>query len=48
MVVARTSSFLAETVDDELIILNTRSGTYYTIDGIGDELWQDLLRASAR
>lgn len=41
-VVAKSDSFLAETVDGELIILNKQSGTYYTIDGIGDELWQEL------
>lgn len=40
--VVTKDAHLSETVDGERIILDMESGTYYSLDGIGDEIWRQL------
>lgn len=41
-IVVATDSYISETVDGELVVLNVDTGTYYSLAGVGNEIWQEL------
>ena len=43
---ARGNPIVHETLDGEAVIINLQSGTYYSLQGVGAVLWQDLVRST--
>lgn len=41
-VVVSTDDNLSETIDENRVVLNLDSGTYYALSGIGDEIWTQV------
>jgi len=33
-------------LDDEVVLLDTRSGTYFSIDGVGIRIWESLRKGA--
>ncbi|BBK34676.1 coenzyme PQQ synthesis protein D (PqqD) [Stella humosa] len=41
--VARGNPIVHETLDGEAVIINLKSGTYYSLQGVGAVLWQQIV-----
>jgi|JI10StandDraft_1071094.scaffolds.fasta_scaffold68600_3 hypothetical protein len=45
-VTVRSNPIVHETLDGEAVIINLQSGTYYSLQGVGAVLWQDVVAST--
>lgn len=40
--VVRSDEFITSTVDNELVMMSLEKGTYYGLDAIGSQIWENI------
>lgn len=40
--VVRSEDFITSTVDNELVMMSLEKGTYYGLDAIGSQIWENI------
>lgn len=40
--VVRSEEFITSTVDNELVMMSLEKGTYYGLDAIGSQIWENI------
>ncbi|MCA9953773.1 MAG: lasso peptide biosynthesis PqqD family chaperone [Ardenticatenaceae bacterium] len=40
--VVRSEGFITSTVDNELVMMSLEKGTYYGLDAIGSQIWENI------
>lgn len=40
--VVRSEEFITSTVDNELVMMSLEKGTYYGLDAVGSQIWENI------